>query len=365
MENLRTNHQLHAVRMNWLRWLATPIIAIWNYITSAFCWAWGTVKIGWNGAKASFDSNYWKVGTIGIGMGLYGLFLFTFIAGKIEVLALMIPGFIFAFLAFNWTFGAVTGLLKYKKENGSFPESGVKPLLGNGMATVKFVLLSIGVVILSALFVALLSLFCMIPGIGPILLGLFSLPMFLASAVIVLILLMLAIGQPFIAAHTLHGKDGGGTFIGNYRETCKSLIKIGFKKLIDWSCIACIPAAIVAFFIAILPGLLSFYSGLTGLTITSGVAAMVGSDAVMTFMDASSFTASIGVLFGAVTACLVAGFVLSFITSAMWSAQYEIYQDSREASIFKKLIGTAALYASPFVAIGVISFLMGMLTMFM
>ena len=364
MENLRTNHQLHAIRMNWLRWLATPIIAVWNYIASAFCWAWGTVKIGWNGAKSSLDSNYWKVGTIGIAIGVYGLFLFIFMAIKLEVEFIMYPGFIVAFLAYFWTMGAVTGLFKYKKENGSFPEGGVKSLLGNGMATMKFVLLSIAVIILAILFVAILALFGMIPGVGPILLGLFSLPMVLASAVIILITVMLWLGGPFVAAHTLHGQDGGGTFIGNYRQTCKSLIKIGAVKFIDWT-IAVLPAFIIAYLVAILPGLLSWSSIFTSIGITAVVADMTDAMSFQYLQSMNGFTGSLGIIFAAVTASLLIGFVNSFVFSAIWGAAYEVYGDSREVSIFKKIVGLFALVASPFVAFAVISALFGMIGMFL
>jgi hypothetical protein len=300
------------------------------------------------------------VGTIGLAIGLYVLFLFAFIAIKANAPVLMIPGFIGIFLAFFWTMGAITGLIKYKKENGSFPESGVKDLLGNGMATMKFVLLSIAIVTVLVLFIALLALFGMIPGVGPILLGIFSLPMVLSSAVIVLITIMLALGNGLVPAHLLHAQRSDGTFIDNYKNTSKALLKVIARKWLDLA-IAGYPAAILAYIVAILPGLLVGSSVGLSMLITAGVAQMTDAMSFDYLMDMAGFSGSLGIVFGMVTGCLLAGFVMSFILSACNSVVYEIYNDSREASFFKKVVGLASLFAITFPVLGFVSGFLGML----
>jgi len=349
--------------MSWLRWLATPIIAVWNYIADAFFWAWGVLKIAWNGTKKSLDSTYWKVGTIGLSVGLYLLFLFVFIAIKLEAGVLVVPGVIGLISAAFWTMGAITGLIKYKKENGSFPEGGVKPLLGNGMATMKFVLLSIGIITVLVLFVALLALLGMIPGIGPILLGIFSLPMVLSSAVIVLIAIMLAFGNGLVPAHLLHAQSSEGTFVDNYKKTSKALLKVIAKKWLD-IVIAGYPAVLFAYIVAILPGMLAASSVAVSMGITAGVADITGGMDFEYLASMTGFSGSLGLIFGMVTGCLLAGFVMSFVYSAITSVVYEIYLDSREASFFKKVVGLLSLFAVSFPVLGFVTGFLGMLFMF-
>jgi len=346
MENLETKHHLHAVRLQWLRWLSTPIIAVWNYIVSSLCYVWRVLKMTWNGAKESVNVKYWLVSGAGLSVGVFIFMLSSIVAAMTEAEWLIGVGFAALILSCAWINGAVAGLVKYKEDNGTFPEEGIKGLLGNGRKAASFMVYYVFTIVAMIIIQILFSYFGQIPTIGSTFIGMFSLPMVIASSVLILCLLIIFFGNAILGAHLLNEKASEGkqsTFV----NTSVSLIKVIGKKWLD-IIIASYPAMFFGYLLSLLPGVLTGASVGISTSIVAGIA-REGQWGLMRAMAGNGgFFDYVGWLFLAITISVLAGFVFSFMFSAWSCIYYRLYNNDDKTPFIKKLFGSLLIAVVPF-----------------
>ena len=335
MEGLQTKHHLHALRMNWLRWLSTPIIAIWNFIVSSLCYVWGVLKMTWNGAKESVNVQYWLVAGIGTSVGVFSFIFFMILSimtGGDWLIAIGVAIFI---LSMAWTNGAVSGLIKYKEDNGNFPEEGIKDLLGNGKKAVSFMVYYVLTVVVMIVAQILFSYFGQIPTIGSTFLGIFSLPMVIASAIAIFCFIIISFGNSILGAHLLNEKASEGSQ-STFVNTSVSLIKVIGKKWLD-IIIASYPAALFGYLLSLLPGLLTGASVSLSSAIAAGISreAVAGLSSVFNPWQGPGFFDYVGWFFLAITVSVLVGFVASFMLSALNCIFYRLYNTDNDTPFIK------------------------------
>ena len=346
MENLQTKHHLHAIRLQWLRWLSTPIIAVWNYIVSSLCYVWGVLKMTWSGAKESVNIKYWLVSGAGLSIGVFIFMLSSILAAMTEAEWLIGIGIAALILSCAWINGAVAGLVKYKEDNGTFPEEGIKGLLGNGKKAASFMVYYVFTIAAMIIVQILLSYFGQIPTIGSAFLGIFSLPMVIASAVAILCLLIICFGSNILGAHLLNEKVSEGSQ-STFVNTSVSLIKVIGKKWLD-IIIASYPAIFLGYLLSFLPSILTGASVGISTSIAAGIAREGQWGLLRAMGGHGGFFDYIGWLFLAITISILAGFVFSFMFSALSCIYYRLYNRDDKTPFIKKLSGFILVAAVPF-----------------
>ena len=104
--------------MNWLTWMARPIVWVWNILVSCLTYVWNVVKLSWKGTKESMRPGYWLLGGIGSAAGLFLFFIFLFIAVQAEVFWPIIIGYAFILFGMIWSYAEIASLMKHLEQNG-------------------------------------------------------------------------------------------------------------------------------------------------------------------------------------------------------------------------------------------------------
>jgi len=341
MDNTQTNHQLHAIRMKWLFWLSKPIVAIWDFIVDSLSYVWAIIKLSWMGMMESINYRYWLIATIGGSISVFLVLLFFFIGIQLKEEAIFFIGAVLSILPIAWTYAEIANLIRYKKQHGNDIElKSIKSVLGNGLKAIKLFALYAATIIIMVLAQVILDLFGLIPAVGPAFLGLFALPLILASMVIIFSILIIALGTPILGAHLLSESNVEGGIFSWFTKLSLSLIKVISKKWLDILMVS-FPATIFGLLVTALPIALVGGSIALSMGIATGV---VGDnlDKLMSVISSQSdpgFFVYLGGFFLAISLSLLAGFVLSFYLSSFACTYYSIYNFYQEKRLFKKIFG--------------------------
>ena len=369
MDNLQQHktHQLHAIRMNWLRWISTPITTIWKFIIECLTYGWDVVKMSWKATKESLNSSYLKLSFIGSSIGFAFLLISFWISQLAREESIIYIGIILMYLPFAWSYAEIANLAHHRKKTGEMPVwSEIKAMLGNGIRAVKFLLSYVLVIIVMIILEILFSLIGAIPGIGSTLLGLLIIPLTLASAIIIISAIIVMLGYTLLGSHLLESEEEGKSskIKGWFCSTLKYLKLIGCKYPDLMT--ASLPLALFAYLIAILPGILTGGSMLISSNLVSQlqyeimgwntsfnelIAAIAGGN------RSTGIFAYIGAFFALLSLSILAGFVFSFINSVAGTIYYYVYNDSPKVSWIKRFLAVPLAYFVLMLIIFFISFI--------
>lgn len=335
------NHQLHAIRMRWLRWLTRPIVAIWNFLVDSLIYVWSLVQLSWEGMKASYHLACWIPATIGGGVSALIIFISLWLSILLENELLGRIGFILAFLPIAWSYAEIAVLLKFREDTGqNTPIRDIPSKMGNGIRALgilgSYVLIS---AILIGLLV-LLTLLGKIPVAGSSLLALVMIPALLVSALVILSVLMILLGTPIIGAHVLLNISTESSLWKKFMRSTLDLMGIIGQKWTDLLLVG-IPATFFALLISIPPLLLFYGSHRLFGAVTSSVLdtplqsvldfqSLAGDLEIMEYVSRGIQTFSFAILIGIVCSFAVANYA---------SISYAIYGFRARQNLAKRLLG--------------------------
>ncbi len=344
MAEIQTMHQLLAVRMNWLRWLAKPIKAVWDFIVDSLRYLWEMVLLAWSAMKESLNYRYWIIAGIAgtAAFFLVGIFVLAgTIAGE-QVLG--VAGVVLSILVVAWLYAVIADVLNEKEQNGADIDPREIPgRLGRGFNAIALFCLYAVVIIAAAALQVALDFTGKVPVAGTVLIGIFLIPLVLCSAVIILSGVILLFGTPLLGAHLVKSPPEKQGFLKDFITLSVDLLKMIGKRWIDLLVVG-IPAMACALLVSFLPMLLIYGSlglslgimgGVTGLG--SNPQALMGgfvAGGVVGYVSAFFFLVSLSVIFGA---------AVSFGWASISVTYYRLYSHETSAGIVKKLFALAVL----------------------
>ncbi len=344
MAEIQTMHQLLAVRMNWLRWLAKPIKAVWDFIVDSLRYLWEMVLLAWSAMKESLNYRYWIIAGIAgtAAFFLVGIFVLAgTIAGE-QVLG--VAGVVLSILVVAWLYAVIADVLNEKEQNGADIDPREIPgRLGRGFNAIALFCLYAVVIIAAAALQVALDFTGKVPVAGTVLIGIFLIPLVLCSAVIILSGVILVFGTPLLGAHLVKSPPEKQGFLKDFITLSVDLLKMIGKRWIDLLVVG-IPATVCALLVSFLPMLLIYGSlglslgimgGVTGLG--SNPQALMGgfvAGGVVGYVSAFFFLVSLSVIFGA---------AVSFGWASISVTYYRLYSHETSAGIVKKLFALAVL----------------------
>ena len=369
-QNYKT-HQLHAIRMNWLRWISTPITAIWKFIVESLTYGWHIIKMSWEATKESLNSSYLKLSFIGSTIGFAFLLLSVWISGLAREESILYIGVVLMYLPWAWSYAEIANLVHHRKKTGEIPAwPEVKAMLGNGMKAVKFLLSYVLVIIAMILLEIGFSLIGTIPAIGSTLLGLLIIPFTLASAIIIISAIIVMLGYTLLGAHLLESEEESKSskIKGWFCSTLKYLKLIGCKYPDLMT--ASLPLVLFAYLVAILPGILTGGSMAISSSLVQGIQyEIVGWNNPFTELmgaiaggnRSTGGFAYIGAFFALLSLSVLAGFVFSFMNSVAGTIYYYVYNNSPKVSWIKRFLAVPLAYFALIFIIFLISFIVNII----
>ena len=259
MDSVSNNYYFHSIRMSWLRWLSQPIILAWSFSIKSFLYVWSIFTMIWNGMVDSLNGRYLVIGVFGSSIGMLGyeliqliseyLYRFNIIDGKGRFFQM---GVLFFILSFIWSVSEISSLIaKKEKENTDIGYNSIISQFGAGIASIRFFLSYIFVIVIMYFFQYLITLSGLLPFIGPFFRGLISLPVFISSVIMILSMVIILFIFPLIGPYILNN-DMSKSFI-NQSKSALIFIKGKWLDVI----ISLVPAIIICS----LPALIAY--GLT------------------------------------------------------------------------------------------------------
>lgn len=366
MEDKRLNHQLLAIRMSWLYWLSTPIIFCWNYVVECFAYFWILVKLAWKALKDSLHQCYWALGFVG---GVAGILVLTItlligLSDPENLFMWLLIGSVFNVLPSCWVFAEVANLKSRSPYGVDMDLRSLRGMLGNGMKAISFLGLYVCIVVLLVLAEVMLSSLVSIPTVGPLFLGILSLPLIAASVIILLIALILNFGTTVLGAHLLKEEVIEGSRISRFTTSSISLIKVIAVKWLDILLVG-FPSALLALGLMLIPGVLVALS--IGLTMT--IVTMTVGDSIMATVQGvlvnPGFFGYLGVCFLVVSLSVIGGLIVGPGWAFGGSVAYDIYHFQSQFPFYKKfstlfLLG-GVFFLIPLFGIGFVTVLFGQL----
>tara|TARA_B100000073_G_scaffold9286_1_gene7835 strand:- start:294 stop:1370 length:1077 start_codon:yes stop_codon:yes gene_type:complete len=354
MENVNTNHQLIAIRMRWLNWLSTPIVAVWNFIVESMKYLWSIIQLAWRGMKESINHRYWIIASVGGSVSIFLVLAFIFIGTQTGEPGLASIGIILAVLPIAWAYAEIANLIQYKKQNGKDIDlKDMKNSLGIGLNAIKFLALYVATIIIMIIAQVALDFLGLIPTVGPLFLGIIVIPVVVASFLIISSTLILSFGTPILGAHLLTEKTVEGSLFFRFLYKTRSLVKVLSKVWLEVILIS-YPAIIFGALVSLLPALLIGLS--VGLSF--GIATGIAGDnlnsllALVSPYGKPALFEYLGGLFLAISVSVLGGIILSFYLSSFACTYELIYNNKNNISFSKKLFGLliAFIVFGPFLA---------------
>ncbi len=326
MENVETRHHLLAIRVNWLKWLAQPILFIWRMLVTAVYYLLDGFKLAWKGFLKSFVKEAWVISAIGCSATAFVVLLGVYLSTGLDTPIFILLGSIIALLPLGWTFGEITSILKTSEE-GKIKSTKLIHITGNGNNVLKqiaiYVLAIFAVVALEAI---LDTLGLINTNFGVIALSIISLPLVLLSVIIFFLLLVIFIGFPYISAHLLHYQSNKTSFLEKNIDITFSLLKIAMKNF--FKSLIMSPSSALLGIIAIIPA--SIVVG-GSISITMGILGIVSGDvfgtimALPTLLYGTPWVFYVSGFFLLITMSVVIGILYSGLLVNSMSGIYQLY----------------------------------------
>ncbi len=365
-----------SVRMNWLRWLSTPIQLLWHVVVEAALSFWRLVTIAFTGLRGVYGRR--SLTTAGIGGAVFFavILLFTYLAGVSGFPALAVLGPILGLLPLAWTYGEVTSISKFHQDN---PGVAVDPgalTKGNGFRVAGTMALYVAVLVLSLLVQALTAYLVAIPGVGPILLAVVLIPDVVFSALAIISILLFSFGLVVLPSHLL---EAGGKEEGNIIRRFVRLNRTLLAALKDnwyWVQIlivvplAAIFAAVVALPISLLVfSSLGLTTGLIGAVTAfsdtarqalEGLSVMISGSAMG--IEALPVSVKIGLVLIVLSLSVILGFALSPAFAGVPSIFHKLYRERETGKTWPFMVLLIVSIVLGFLFFGAISALIATLT---
>ncbi|MDH5656042.1 MAG: hypothetical protein OEZ34_09055, partial [Spirochaetia bacterium] len=197
------HHHLHAVRLNWLRWLSTPITAVWNFIADSFVSVWNyLVLTSWYAMKESLNYKLWILSGAGIFVSSIIILIFLFISLKTGISILAFIGILIGVLPVAWANSEIAAVISLKDTSSSEPTmTEIRQGMGTGMRSILTLFIFVAAIIILLGLETVLNLTGMIPHAGFIAFGILIVPLLILSAFILFAAVIIIFGTPLLGSH--------------------------------------------------------------------------------------------------------------------------------------------------------------------
>ncbi len=275
MDNAGKDLHLWAMRMNWLRWLARPLVSVWYGLVFAFQYFWHLVRVVTRAVRDSFSLRYWTFCLFGLAIAIFFAFSFWFLSVKLGQPWLAWLGVLFAILPVGWAMAEISSRERRRLAmDDEYHEDSL--YLGNGLKAVrillKYVILSLFLVVLLILGTLLLA----VPQIGSLLYTIVLVPLVAVSIFAVACLILIAFGLAVFPSHVLFALTPlQGSFIRRLFRESAQLLGIVRKNFFRYVFVS-IPAGLAVAVLVAVPVAIIAGGYLLSLLVTDSFGSMTG-----------------------------------------------------------------------------------------
>lgn len=366
-----------SVRMNWLRWLGTPIQLLWHVIVEAALAFWRLVKIAVTGLRGVYGRRSLVMAGIGGSVFFAVILLFTYLAGISGTPQLAAIGPILGLLPIAWTYGEVTSIAKLRRDNPDAAPDPAALTKGNGFRVAGTMALYVAVLVLALLVQALTAYLIAIPGVGPILLAVVLIPDVVFSALAIISIILFSFGLVVLPSHLLSAgaEKPEGNIIRRFvrlNGTLLSALKENWYwvQILIVAPLASIFAAVVALPVALLVfSSLGLTTGLIGAVTAfsetarqalAGLSIMISGSAAG--IEALPVSVKIGLVLMVLSLSVILGFALSPAFAGVPSIFHTLYRERQTGKTWPFIVLLIVSIILGFLFFGAISALVASLT---
>lgn len=368
VKSAQSIHQLHAIRMRWLKWLSRPIVAVWNFISDCLSFVWNDlILLSYEGMKESFNHRYWAVSSAGLFVAFFLIIIFSILSLKTGNVLFYFAGALLAVLPVSWANAEIAGILEVKKNTGVEPElKEIPSQFGLGLKTVLLLSVFVGIILIMTVLQGLLDLAGLIPHAGFTLLGILAVPIIAASAVILFALIIIAFGTPILGPHLLENYESYKSFPRRVFDSSVSLIQFISHKWIDIFLIS-IPASFFAAVVSFIPAaILSASAGISYFIATGTLNFFEsGFSPALQFMSLSSpesgIMSYVSGFFWSISISLLMAFAFSFSHASIASTFFHLYYRTSSMNFIKKIFGIIFMFLILFFSYRALRYAFGLL----
>ncbi len=328
---------LHAVRMNWLRWLGRPFVLIWKAIVWLVTYFWSLVVIAWKAMIESFRIRYWLYAAAGIAISALLTGVMWLVGTLVNLPFLLYVASGIGILPIMWAAGEIASQVCCRIESAStetIPE--VTSKTGNGLRVMTFFLLFVLFQALAGVIIVGFNLTAYIPEVGGVVQSALILPALLVAGFAVFNTITILFSSAILPGHLLHYEKESASGFKNLMALFGSLLKVIRKKWLR--VILILPWTLLFGALSSLPVLLLCAACVTiaagGLFVSGGfdVTKLV-SDFIANISGWKGITSSVLVI---IAGSFVAGIAGSVLVTNLTVAYYFLYKEVRKPVIGRK-----------------------------
>ena len=325
-----------ALRMRWLAWIYSPIVALWRVVARAAGWFWSLCLLTWRSFVQSFSYSYWFLAVIGGSAAFFFILYFYFLGNRIKEPNLVWIGGILATLPIAWSMAEISSLIRRKLITGEeFSVSEIRFQLGSGFRAVrmllKYVLWALLLVSIQIGFAFLVY----VPSVGPVLFTLAMVPILILSVFAFSCIILILFGLAVFPVHVLYAqpRHGKGFWSRQVSEALSILSHLGrnFFRFIFGT----IPVSLLSIPLFLIPGIV--FGGAIGVTVFLTTRAMrlgslftdipsrLGTVLAMLRISNWDVRAALSAIFVSVSIAIFAGMFCSLAISFLSSFFFNVY----------------------------------------
>lgn len=195
----------HAFRMNWLRWLAQPLVLLWKGLVWLSKYLWTLVVRSWRGMKLSFHYRNWLIALPGISIAVFIAVIGFFLSKLFEFAPIFWIGLVIGIIPINWALAEITANIKIDfrlhtgptiREKRSYYRNGTRNMVG---------FLQFLIFLIFCLFILVgIHYAKRIPEVGDLVHSTFYLPALFIGGLAFLILLIMIFSMQVLPSYLLH-----------------------------------------------------------------------------------------------------------------------------------------------------------------
>lgn len=329
---------LHAVRMNWLRWLARPFVFIWKGIVWLFMYFWSLVVIAWKAMIESFRVRYWLIAAAGIAIAALFTGVMWLLATLLKQQFLLYVASGVGILPIMWASGEIASQVCCRLDNvNSETISEVTSKTGNGLRVMTFFLLFVLFQALAGGILIGFNLTKYIPEVGGVVQSVFIIPALVVAGFAVFNTITILFSSAVLPGHLLHYEKEDASGLRNLTSLFGSVLKVIRKKWLR--IILLLPSTLFFGVLSSIPVLLLCAACIA---IAAAGPAVMGGTQIEVATLWTNFMASISGWKGITSAVMViiaasavAGAALSVVATNLTVSYYFLYKEVRKPIIKK------------------------------
>lgn len=222
---------LHAVRMNWLRWLGRPFVFIWKGIVWLFLYFWSLVVIAWRAMVESFRLKYWLYAAAGIAVTALLSGAMWLVGSIIHVKYLLYIASGVGLLPLMWAAGEITAQVCCRIESAAAETvSETMSRANNGLRVMTFFLLFVLFQAFAGGIMIGFNLTQRIPEVGGVVQSVLIIPALLIAGFLVFNTITIAFSSAVLPGHLLHYEKSEASGFGNLVSLFRSLLGVIRRK---------------------------------------------------------------------------------------------------------------------------------------